>query len=77
MTEPLVWRDGRVELPDSDCWVVVSLEEGEEVDCVMAQLEFTDDSEGHGEPYWQAKEGELPIVNYPMWVYLPGEEPEE
>lgn len=73
---PLVWHDGRLELPDSDHWVVVSLGEGEDVDCALARLEFTDDSEGHGEPYWETRQGDLAICNYPFWVYVPGQAPE-
>lgn len=55
-------------LPDSDVWVLVC---GPEADYVVVQLEFTDDSEGRGEPYWAAGEGELALCNYPHWLALP------
>jgi hypothetical protein len=42
-----------------------------ESDYVVVQLEFTDDSEGHGEPYWAAAGGDLALCNYPYWCALP------
>lgn len=55
-------------MPDSDVWVLVC---GHEADYVVAQLEFTDDSEGHGEPYWATEGGDLALCNYPHWHALP------
>jgi hypothetical protein len=62
------WTAVATELPDSDVWVLAV---NHEEDYVVAQLEFTDDSEGHGEPYWAAEGGDLALCNYPHWMPLP------
>ncbi len=62
------WVAVRDSLPDSDVWVLVC---GPEADYVVVQLEFTDDSEGHGKPYWAAEGGDLALCNYPHWMPLP------
>lgn len=66
--------DGEVDLPDSDVWVLVMTEDSS--DYVIARLEFTDDSEGHGEPYWETPGGDLALCNYPFWrdLQLPTEQ---
>ncbi len=61
------WVHYETELPDSDVWVLVTSHEG---DLVWAQLEFADDSEGHGEPYWETPGGELALCNYPHWRHM-------
>lgn len=45
-------------LPDSDVWVLAA---NDQLDYALVQLEFTDDSEGHGEPYWAAEGGDLAL----------------
>lgn len=63
------WTLASAELPDSDVRVLVR---GTDGDIVSAELEFTDDSEGHGEPYWAAGDsGDLSFCNYPHWMPLP------
>lgn len=62
------WIRARGSLPDSDTWVLAV---SREADYVVVQLEFTDDSEGHGEPYWSAEGGDLALCNYPHWMPLP------
>lgn len=62
------WVDSASELPNSDVRVLVVSHEG---DYVTAFLEFTDDSEGHGEPYWETDGGDLALCNYPHWMPLP------
>lgn len=65
---PLV-EGADVDLPDSDVRVLACTDDGE--DYVLVQLKFTDDSEGHGEPYWSAEGGDLPLCNYPLWMHIP------
>src|SRR6478609_1933230 len=62
------WVSVSDELPDSDEPVLVSSDEGA---CAVAELEFTDDSEGRGEPYWAVLTGGLSLSNYPHWMPLP------
>lgn len=66
--ESKVWRDVAEELPKSDVRVLIV---NHEDDYVIAKLGFTDDSEGHGEPYWVADGGNLALGNYPHWMPLP------
>ncbi len=62
------WKRAPGELPDSGLMVVVATEEHDDYE--IATLEFTDDSEGHGEPYWSCDGGDLAICNYPNWMLL-------
>lgn len=67
------WILASAELPDSDVRVLVRCTDG---DIVSAELEFTDDSEGHGEPYWAAGDcGDLSFCNYPHWMPRPADPP--
>lgn len=63
-----VWIPVAERLPDSDTRVLAV---NHEADYVVAQLELTDDSEGHGEPCWAAEGGDLALCNYPHWQPLP------
>lgn len=56
-------------LPDSDVRVLATTHAGD--DHIVVELEFTDDSEGNGEPYWSAAGGDLALCNYPFWMTLP------
>ncbi len=61
-------------LPDSDIWVLAVAKDADGQggnDYVLATLEFTDDSEGNGEPYWATDGGDLALCNYPHWMLLP------
>lgn len=62
--EASCWVPVAVGLPDSDITVIARSHEGDET---PVTLEFTDDSEGHGEPYWAATGGDLALCNYPHW----------
>jgi hypothetical protein len=69
------------ELPDSDRWVLVADEKLYPHQMNIVQLEFTDDSEGHGRPYWIQQDGtELSFETYTHWwhveVQLPAEGPQ-
>jgi uncharacterized protein DUF551 len=55
-------------LPDSDAWVLVASDAG---GYSVAELEFTDDSEGHGKPYWAHAGGDTSLESYPHWMPLP------
>lgn len=69
------WVAAAAELPDSDVRVLVR---GTDGDIVSAELEFTDDSEGHGEPYWAAGDcGDLSFCNYPHWMPRPADPPSD
>lgn len=60
------------DLPDSDTTVLISPAPFDELnsdDYRLAQLEFTDDSEGHGKPYWSEPHGvEHSFEDYPFWT---------
>lgn len=73
MTWNKAFELGPDDIPDSDHWLAVCGAEGKV--CLAAQLKLTDDSEGHGRPYWSTAQGDLEIIDYPYWLYLPGEEP--
>jgi hypothetical protein len=67
---PLPKTEGaEFDLPDSDVWVLAATEDGSDV--TMVRLEFTDDSDGHGEPYWESVGGDLALCNYPWWMPIP------
>lgn len=66
------WVLASVELPDSDVRVLVR---GTDGDIVSAELEFTDDSEGHGEPYWASEGSDLTLRGYPHWMSRPADPP--
>lgn len=65
---PRRWTACGDELPDSDVWVVAAKDERH---FVVAQLEFTDDSEGNGKPYWSWRGGSAPLGDYPHWIPIP------
>lgn len=66
------WIPVSTELPDSDVRVLVRHIGG---DVLTVELEFTDDSEGHGKPYWSDYGRALAIDHYPHWMGLPDEPP--
>ncbi len=67
------WTHVSDELPDSDIVVLCIPEDEQDTDnCELLMLEFTDDSEGHGKPYWTTVRGEdLPLESHPFWRPLP------
>ena len=62
------WTNVDDALPDSDVSVVATNDHSE---YVVVQLEFTDDSEGHGEPYWASDGGDFSLQRYRRWMPLP------
>jgi hypothetical protein len=62
------WVPCSLRLPDSDDWVLAASSSG---NYLVARLEFSDDSEGNGEPYWEASGGDLMIQDFPYWMPLP------
>lgn len=66
------WALASAELPDSDVRVLVR---GTDGDIVSAELEFTDDSEGHGKPYWVSEGSDLVFRDYPHWMPRPEDPP--
>lgn len=62
------WTNVGDALPDSDVSVVATNDHSE---YVVVQLEFTDDSEGHGEPYWASDGGDFSLQRYRRWMPLP------
>lgn len=66
------WILASAELPDSDVRVLVRCTDG---DIVSAELEFTDDSEGHGRPYWVSEGSDLALRDYPHWMPRPEDPP--
>jgi hypothetical protein len=63
------WQRAPAELPDSDTDVLVATD-GADPEYGIARLEFTDDSEGNGEPYWAFEGGDVEMLNYPNWAPL-------
>lgn len=66
------WILASAALPDSD---VIVLVRGTDGDIVSAELEFTDDSEGHGKPYWISEGSNLALRDYPHWCPRPEDPP--
>lgn len=60
------------DLPDSDTTVLISPAPFDGLnsdDYRLAQLEFADGSEGHGQPYWSEPDGvEHSFEDYPYWM---------
>lgn len=72
--EGAFWVPVEVGLPDSDVQVVAMNASG---DRALVTLEFTDDSEGHGEPYWSAGDWDAALSDYAHWRPLPAKPPEQ
>jgi hypothetical protein len=62
------WVPCSARLPDSDDPVLVANADG---GCLIARLEFSDDSDGHGEPYWEGPSGDIALRDFPYWMPLP------
>jgi hypothetical protein len=65
------WVSVSDELPESDTLVLVRHEDATDThEYELALLEFTDDSEGNGKPYWSMRDArELRLEDYPCWMY--------
>ncbi len=61
--------ESKGQLPDSDTWVLVASRDGK---YAVVMLEFTDDSEGNGQPYWSAGHGDFDFDfhEYPYWCHI-------
>lgn len=71
--QKLDWSTTNV--PDSGTRVVVIHEDRPRIYNVVS-LESTDDSEGHGEPYWEDLDGDtIPFEAYTHW-FAPAESPQ-
>jgi Protein of unknown function (DUF551). len=59
------------QLPDSDVPVALIDARIGLRGLVFGELEFTDDSEGHGKPYWETTTGGESIDAFTHWTPLP------
>jgi hypothetical protein len=67
------WIECAIELPDTDTLVLVCPDGEHDPDNYdLMMLEISDDSEGHGKPYWTTVRGEdLPLDTFAYWRPLP------